>query len=153
MAHSGLRMHRPLLLHWAYVAGLVGGILILVGTGLFALFLVLMRTVDMFDWAHDWAGMPALGAMRAAWLGMLLLVLAWGAAAGALTLWAVSHVRRGRGNLVGKGVVLIVAGAVSLAVGGGFWLGALATITSGVLVVVAERPSASGAAPPAPPPS
>jgi hypothetical protein len=148
-------MNRAQLLYWGYAAGLVGGVLILASTVLLVLFMAVLGTIGVT--MPMWWGQfepRALGGFAAALMG--LLVLLWGVLTGLLVLWGANRTRTGGPNLVPAGVVMIVAGVLSFPVMGGFWVGAMAAIAGGILVILAESPAAAprpAAYPPSAPPA
>lgn len=123
---------RTTMLQWANVAGLVGGILILLGGALMALMAPLWGgTSWMMGGAAPW--------WNSAWLVPLGV---WGLVTGAVTLLAAMRVER-EPRLAG--MAMIAAGALSLPAMGGFMLGALAAILGGAFALSAGPPAAAAA--------
>lgn len=134
-------MDRALLLHWSYVLGLVGGLLIVVGTVLMSLMMTMMGAMGV-------QMMPFMGPGWAGWTtAMALWMLLWAAVVGTVALVGAFQIRSTASPL-GWGIALVVAGVLSFPVMGGFLIGGLATMASGVLAIAAAAP-----APAAPPPA
>lgn len=125
---------RERLMQWAFVAGLVGGVLILAG----AFTLALMMTFVSLFWpapahAPAWFS-PGAFPVFAVFLGV------WGLAAGALVIYAAARLRGNVGDPMPWGIGMIGGGVLSFLAMGGFLLGGLAAIVGGVLAVAATRP-------------
>lgn len=132
----GVFANRPLWMFWSFVAGLVGGILIIVGS-LFMVFMMslmggMMGTMPMMD--------PSYSMSTGSWWSTMgLWMIVWAGVLGALILVGALQIRSGK-NLLAWGTVLIIAGVLSFPIMGGFLVGGLATIASGVLALIAVAP-------------
>lgn len=133
-------MNRPVLLFWSFVAGLVGGILIIVGafvmTMMMAMMGGMMGMMPMTDHSMGMGGMmDSMGLWMIVWAGFL----------GAVILVGALQVRSGK-SVLPWGIALIVAGVLSFPTMGGFLVGAVATISSGVLALMTAAPMPPDAA-------
>lgn len=117
------------LLVWSFVGLLTGGILILVG-GVAGVGMMGFGGYGMGMGHMTWTGTPA-PVSWGWWMGI------WGFLTGATAIVAAVNVRARR-NVATWGTVGIVTGALSLLAMGGFFVGALATITGGALALAAS---------------
>lgn len=116
---------RPLLT-WSVVANVLGGVLILVGG------LAMLVMAPLMSMMGGMMGMPAGGMMT------LMLPLAFvGILSGSVSLVAAYRIHRDPDDARPWGTAALAAGILSLLSMGGFLLGAAATITGGVLALIA----------------
>lgn len=137
-------MDRPLLQYWSFVTALIGGILILVGGVFMALMMAMMGSTMWWMMGSP----PAPGPWG--WTGMMAFLLLWSVITGVLVLVGAVQVRSAKSPLA-WGVALVVLGALSLPAMGGFFVGAIAAIASGVMAIIAASPETKPTPPASPP--
>lgn len=117
---------------WAFLAGLAGGVLILVGAFALALFLTSMQLLGAGDadiWYLDDDNFP----------GIPLAVALWGLLSGGLVLMGALRLKEMDEISAMPGVIMLVGGLLSFFALGGFLVGGLASIVAGVLAIAAAR--------------
>jgi len=128
----------------AAASGLVGGLLIL-ATGLTFLLMPALLPVRMMGWSHM-GGTP-----YGWWPSFMYSLAAWNLLLGGAAVLAALRLRAGSPQAATWSVLLLVVGALSFPMMGGFLLGSLAALLGGVLGLLASRPSVpSPQAPPRP---
>jgi hypothetical protein len=126
-------MNRPILLYWSFIIGLIGGILILLGSVLMTFMMSFMGGMMVM--------MPdvQMEAMGGGFMGMGSWMLVVGALTSTVILIGATQVRDGKGP-IGWGVAMVIAGVLSYLVMGGLLVGGLAAVAAGVLALVASSP-------------
>lgn len=120
-------------IHYSYILSLAGGILILVGS--LALTVFLLATLAATDAE---AQIPAfLQSPGRAW-GLVFGLGAWGVLMGIIVILGSLRLRDRPHGSAGWGLVIVIAGALSIPVMGGFLFGAGAAILGGLMAVVSE---------------
>ncbi len=116
----------------AFVTSLIGGILILASSVIVPLFLGAYSTI-LRTQSVDAAGLSDL-------LYAIAFVLAgWGLVLGAIVIVGAFKVRRRPGDAQGWGIAILVAGLLSLASAGGFFIGAPLAAAGGFAAILAAR--------------
>lgn len=115
-------------LRWAFIASLVGGVLILAGGALMAL-IILMGV--MMGGAMGMMLGQGMFLMMAVGMGL------WGLLTGGLVIAGALALRKRPANPTPWGITILAAGSLSLLTMGGFLIGAVAAIVGGVLALVA----------------
>lgn len=123
---------------WAFTAGVVGGALIVVGALVGPAMMVLMMGGGSFPQPM----MRGMGGATGDWIPSAALAMgAWGLIMGGLVLVAALRVRARPDEALPWGVIMIVAGSLSLLAMGGFLVGAVAAVAGGALAVAARAPA------------
>lgn len=129
-------VNRPLLLHWSFVTGLIGGILIVLGTVFMVLMMAMMGGMMGMMMPMMQGSMQGMSGW---FVGMGVWMLLWAAILGTVAMVGALRIRTTPAPL-GWGIALVVAGVLSFPVMGGFLVGGLATMASGVLAIAATAP-------------
>jgi hypothetical protein len=127
-------MNRPLLLYWSFLAGLIGGLLILIGAVIMTLMMSVMGNMMGMMPMESWMSLQGRGLA-----GMAVWMLVWGALTSGTVLVGATQVRAGKA-VVGWGVAMVIAGVLSFLAMGGLLIGGLAAVSAGVLAFVASGP-------------
>lgn len=114
---------------WAFVASLVGGILVAVG-GLVMGFMMLMMGSMM--------GMTGMMGMMGAPMLMGAMPL-WGLVTGVVMIVGAFRVRASETDALSWGVAILVASGLSVLAMGGFLVGAVSGVVGGALAVASAR--------------
>lgn len=121
-------MQRGNLREWAFIAGLAGGVLIMVGAFAVALFVTALQLVGPVDsnvWFLDDGNFP----------GAALAVAVWGLVTGGVVLWGALRLKQGDDASALPGALMLIGGILSFFALGGFLVGGLAAIAAGVMAV------------------
>ena len=121
-------MQRGNLREWAFISGLVGGVLIMVGAFAVALFVTTLQLVGPVDsnvWFLDDGNFP----------GAALAVAVWGLVTGGVVLWGALRLKQGDDASALPGALMLIGGSLSFFALGGFLIGGLAAIAAGVMAV------------------
>lgn len=122
---------------WGFLAGLSGGVLILVAAFVVALFL---SALAAFGASPAWAFDPGdEGPRDDGFPEVPLAIGAWGLVTGAVVLLAALRVKERPDDSAIAGVVMVSAGLLSFLATGGFLLGGVLAILGGVLAVAGAR--------------
>ncbi|HLE97065.1 MAG TPA: hypothetical protein VI997_06810 [Candidatus Thermoplasmatota archaeon] len=128
---------RPETEMWAFVATLVGGVLIVMAALMGAF---MMSFVGPFSGGMVW--MMGGYAPSPGWLlGMGAWMVLWGVATGAVVIAGAVRIRAGGPDTLGWGVAVVVAACLSLFAMGGFLFGAVLAVVGGVVAIAAASSS------------
>lgn len=125
------RMNRPVLLHWAFISALAGGILVLVGGLGMPLMMAMMGPMDMMG------GGPSMPS------SMPWLMAAWSLMTGGVVILGGVQLRTAdQRQAFAWGITVLVAGALSFLAMGGFIVGGVASVAAGVMALASASPVA-----------
>lgn len=133
--------------HYAFLAGLLGGVLILVGAFVVALAMTFMAVTGSIP--DGWW----VGDERDDWLQAAVGIVLWGLLTGGLVLAGALTLKSRQGETALPGGLMLIGGLLSFFALGGFLIGGLVAILGGVLAIAgADRIGDMGArrAPPRP---
>lgn len=123
---------------WAFYSGLAAGVLILLCAFSMALLMTMMNALGGPGLAWPWVDAEVRADGDADWLAPFLLAL-WGLVTGGMVLLGALRLKETPHNSAMPGLLILVGGLLSFLALGGFLLGGLLAIASGVLAVAGAR--------------